>query len=73
VLDKAHQNIRLRINKKDTTKKLDISSMQLNGHISFGPVHGCISNIELNGKEPMISDDHQGKGDQYSINGCPKL
>lgn len=67
------EGISLSINKTQKNKRLEGHETVLDGGLSLGSIHGCFSNLEVNGKEPIMMDNHTAKGDQYSLNGCPKI
>ena len=54
------------------TKELEPAEIRLDGHVTLSN-HGCSSDLEINGKEPILSDKSLAKGDRYSMDGCPKL
>ena len=65
--------LKLSVNKTSKFKALEMDGIQFDGGFRLGPFHGCFSNIEINGKTPILSENHSAKGDNYSLTGCPKL
>lgn len=66
------KGLRLTVNRAKKTKELEPAEIRLDGHVTLSN-HGCSSDLEINGKEPILSDKSLAKGDRYSMDGCPKL
>ena len=71
--DENLRGLRLTVNRAKKTKEVNPGSngVTLDGHVTLSN-HGCVSDLEINGKEPILDQNTQTKGDTFSLDGCPK-
>ena len=73
VKESEKTGLKFSVNKTSKFKALEMDGIEFDGGFRLGPFHGCLSNIEINGKTPILNENHSAKGDNYSLTGCPKL